>query len=74
MARGAARLVLQDDFTVEEVRHQLTDLLRHPDCLSVMANAATSLGEIPAAEKLADLVERFKPANSDNKNNGKAAA
>ena len=58
---------------MEEVSRQLTDLLRHPDCLLVMANAATSLGEIHAAEKLADLVERFKPANSDN-NNGKAAA
>lgn len=74
VARGAARLVLQDNFTVEEVSRQLTDLLRHPDCLSVMANAATSLGEIHAAEKLADLVERFKPANSDNEKNGKAAA
>jgi UDP-N-acetylglucosamine--N-acetylmuramyl-(pentapeptide) pyrophosphoryl-undecaprenol N-acetylglucosamine transferase len=72
VARGAARLVLQDDFTVEEVSRQLTDLLRHPDCLSVMANAATSLGEIHAAQKLADLVEQFKPVNSDN--NGKAAA
>ncbi|MDF2367770.1 undecaprenyldiphospho-muramoylpentapeptide beta-N-acetylglucosaminyltransferase [Sneathiella sp.] len=74
VARGAARLVLQDNFTVEEVCRQLTDLLRHPDCLSVMANAATSLGEIHAAEKLADLVERFKSVNSDNKNSGKAAA
>ncbi|MZR32484.1 undecaprenyldiphospho-muramoylpentapeptide beta-N-acetylglucosaminyltransferase [Sneathiella litorea] len=74
VARGAARLILQDDFTVEEVSRQLTYLLMHPDCLSVMANAATSIGEIHAAEKLADLVERFKPANSENQNNGKAAA
>lgn len=74
VARGAARLILQDDFTVEEVIRQLTDLLRHPDCLSVMANAATSLGEIHAAEKLADLVDRFKRNNSDNKNNRKVAA
>ncbi len=74
VARGAARLVLQDNFTVEEVSRQLSDLLRHPDLLSVMANAATSLGEIHAAEKLADLVERFKPANNDARKSGKAAA
>ena len=75
VARGAARLILQDNFTVEEVSRQLTYLLRHPDCLSVMAGAASSLGEIHAAEKLADLVERFLPANNDNtQNSGKAAA
>ncbi|WP_339716745.1 undecaprenyldiphospho-muramoylpentapeptide beta-N-acetylglucosaminyltransferase [uncultured Sneathiella sp.] len=74
VARGAARLILQDNFTVEEATRQLTYLLRHPDCLSVMASAASSLGEIHAAEKLADLVEECKPANSDSKNSGKAAA
>ncbi|MAZ04298.1 MAG: undecaprenyldiphospho-muramoylpentapeptide beta-N-acetylglucosaminyltransferase [Sneathiella sp.] len=74
VARGAARLILQDNFTVEEACRELTYLLRHPDCLSVMATASSSLGEIHAAEKLADLVEKCKPANSDNKNSGKAAA
>jgi len=74
VARGAARLILQDDFVAPEVTRQLVFLLRHPDCLSVMAGAASSLGEIHAAEKLADLVSRFVPANSDNNKNGKAAA
>ncbi|PHQ69812.1 MAG: undecaprenyldiphospho-muramoylpentapeptide beta-N-acetylglucosaminyltransferase [Sneathiella sp.] len=74
VARGAARLILQDDFSTEEVSRQLIYLLRHPDCLSVMAGAASSLGEIHAAEKLADLVDRFVPANNDTHKNGKAAA
>lgn len=73
VARGAARLVLQDDFTVEEATRQIADLLRRPDCLSVMATAAAALGEIHAAEKLADLVERFTPAHNEKKT-GKAAA
>ncbi len=74
VARGAARLGLQDDFTVEEATRQIADLLRRPDCLSVMATAAAALGEIHAAEKLADLVERFTPANIETKKTGKAAA
>jgi UDP-N-acetylglucosamine--N-acetylmuramyl-(pentapeptide) pyrophosphoryl-undecaprenol N-acetylglucosamine transferase len=74
VARGAARLILQDDFTIEELSRQLLFLLQHPDCLSVMAGAAAGLGEIHAAEKLADLVDRFVPAKNDNKKNGKAAA
>jgi hypothetical protein len=39
-----------------------------------MATAAAALGEIHAAEKLADLVERFTPANIETKKTGKAAA
>ncbi len=74
VARGAARLILQDDFTVAEASRQLAFLFHHPDCLSVMAGAATGLGEIHAAEKLADVVERFTPKKNNDTNNGKAAA
>lgn len=74
VARGAARVVLQDDFTVAEASRQLAFLFRHPDCLSVMAGAATGLGEIHAAEKLADLVDRFAQQNNKETRKGKAAA
>ncbi|MCR9215352.1 MAG: undecaprenyldiphospho-muramoylpentapeptide beta-N-acetylglucosaminyltransferase [Proteobacteria bacterium] len=74
VARGAARIILQDDFTVAEASRQLAFLFHHPDCLSVMAGAATGLGEIHAAEKLADVVERFAPKENNDTNNGKAAA
>ncbi|WP_373089482.1 undecaprenyldiphospho-muramoylpentapeptide beta-N-acetylglucosaminyltransferase [Sneathiella sp.] len=74
VARGAARLILQDNFSVEEVSRQLTYLLRKPDCLAVMAAAAASLGEVHAAEKLADLVTQFVPANNDDDTKRRAAA
>ncbi|USG60402.1 undecaprenyldiphospho-muramoylpentapeptide beta-N-acetylglucosaminyltransferase [Sneathiella marina] len=74
VARGAARVILQDNFTAEELERQLIFLFRHPDCLSVMAGAASSLGEIHAAEKLADLINRFIPQKNNKEKNGKVAA
>ncbi|MEH6545993.1 MAG: undecaprenyldiphospho-muramoylpentapeptide beta-N-acetylglucosaminyltransferase [Sneathiella sp.] len=74
VARGAARVILQDNFTKEEVERQLVFLLRHPDCLTVMAGAASSLGEIHAAEKLADLIDRFTLLKNNQEKNGKVAA
>ncbi|MEH6526700.1 MAG: undecaprenyldiphospho-muramoylpentapeptide beta-N-acetylglucosaminyltransferase [Sneathiella sp.] len=74
VARGAARVILQDNFTKEEVERQLVFLLRHPDCLTVMAGAASSLGEIHAAEKLADLIDRFTSLKNNQEKNGKVAA
>lgn len=74
VARGAARIILQDNFTKEEIERQLIFLFRHPDCLSVMAGAASSLGEIHAAEKLADLIDRFPPLKNNEEQKGKVAA
>ncbi|TNE40842.1 MAG: undecaprenyldiphospho-muramoylpentapeptide beta-N-acetylglucosaminyltransferase [Alphaproteobacteria bacterium] len=74
VGRGAARLILQDDFTIESASQDLAQLLSHPNVLKKMAAAASEIGELKAAEKLADLVVRFAPANNDTNSNGKAAA
>lgn len=71
---GAARMVLQDDFTVDEASRQIADLLRHPERLAAMAAAMAALAEEKAADKLADLLECCIPANNDIKKTGKAAA
>jgi UDP-N-acetylglucosamine--N-acetylmuramyl-(pentapeptide) pyrophosphoryl-undecaprenol N-acetylglucosamine transferase len=74
VVRGAARLILQDDFTVEKAAQQLLFLFHHPDCLSVMAGAASNLAEIHAAEKLADLIDQFLPTKTNDLKKGKVAA
>jgi len=74
VSAGAARLVLQDDFTVEEASRQIADLLSHPDHLAAMAAAMASLGETHAAKKLADLLECTIAADTEIKKTGKAAA
>ncbi len=66
VARGAAELVLQDDFTVETLVPMLTNLLTHPDKLSVMARSAAQLGETEAARKLADLVDKLAKSEQSN--------
>ena len=60
VSKGAARLILQDDFTAETLSRHLMELLGSPDKLSCMARASAQLGEIHAAEKLADMVEAIE--------------
>jgi len=67
VAKGAAELILQDEFTVEKFMPILNTLLNQPDKLKKMAQAAAQLGEADAAKNLADLVENFSNLN------GKAA-
>ena len=68
--RGAAELILQDQFTVELLAQKLGDLLRHPDKLNTMAVATAGCAEVNAADKLADLVVRI--ANNRNKSSFKS--
>lgn len=76
VAKGAARLLLQDDFTEEALANLLTELFDQPDKLSCMARASSQLGEIHAAEKLADLVVNIKESNDrgPSRAKGKVAA
>lgn len=75
VARGAAELVLQDDFTVETLVPMLINLLTHPDKLSVMAKSASQLGETEAAQKLADLVDQMAKSEQNSPGlNGKVVA
>jgi len=64
--RGAAELILQDDFTVEILTDKLVSLLTHPDKLKTMAIATSQCAEVKAAGNLADMVEKM----AKNKTNG----
>lgn len=73
VAKGAAQLILQDDFTVETLMPVLNTLLSHPDKLETMARAAAQLGEVDAAKNLADMVERVATIDKNSSaSNGKA--
>ncbi|GLQ06004.1 undecaprenyldiphospho-muramoylpentapeptide beta-N-acetylglucosaminyltransferase [Sneathiella chinensis] len=73
--KGAAELILQDEFTVERVAEDLTRLLAQPERLAAMAEAAAGSGQGNAAAKLADLVETsLKNRNTKPCVTGKVAA
>ena len=55
---GAAAVALEDELTVDTMAAALKALLRDPDWLTRMAQAARSVARPEAAEDLADLVER----------------
>jgi UDP-N-acetylglucosamine--N-acetylmuramyl-(pentapeptide) pyrophosphoryl-undecaprenol N-acetylglucosamine transferase len=55
---GAARVYAQKQLTPEILENVVLDLLRSPEKLTVMAEAANSLAIIDSAEKLADLVRQ----------------
>ena len=55
---GAAVVIEEDDFTVDNVSNVLQGLLSDPDRLAAMAAAARSVAVPDAAAKLADLVEQ----------------
>ncbi|MEP3246838.1 MAG: undecaprenyldiphospho-muramoylpentapeptide beta-N-acetylglucosaminyltransferase [Sneathiella sp.] len=76
VAKGAARLILQDQFTPESLSAHLAELLRHPDKLTCMARASAQLGEVGAAKKLADMVEMTKSNEKGGKSrlDGKVVA
>lgn len=57
--RGAADLVLQDNFTPELLAEKLACMLGHPEKLKTMAKATANTAEVNAADKLADLVEKM---------------
>lgn len=54
---GAARMILQSEFSPESLATTLTDLFGAPETLGAMANAARALAVEGAAETLADLAE-----------------
>lgn len=75
VARGAAELVLQDDFTVKALTPFLEALLNNPEKLQDMAGSAAQLGEIKASKKLADLVDTIDQSKNGNHGlNGKVVA
>jgi UDP-N-acetylglucosamine--N-acetylmuramyl-(pentapeptide) pyrophosphoryl-undecaprenol N-acetylglucosamine transferase len=53
---GAAIRILQPDFTPERLASELAELIRAPERLTAMAEAAKSAGIPDAASRLADLV------------------
>jgi UDP-N-acetylglucosamine--N-acetylmuramyl-(pentapeptide) pyrophosphoryl-undecaprenol N-acetylglucosamine transferase len=55
---GAAQVYSQKQLTPEILENVVLDLLRSPEKLTVMAEAASSLAIIDSAEKLADLVRQ----------------
>ncbi|MEH6403046.1 MAG: undecaprenyldiphospho-muramoylpentapeptide beta-N-acetylglucosaminyltransferase [Sneathiella sp.] len=66
VAKGAAELILQDDFTVETFMPILKTLLSQPIKLEKMAQAAADLGEVHAAKNLADMVEKFSHSGKNS--------
>ena len=55
---GAAQVYAQKQLTPKILENVVLDLLRSPEKLTVMAEAASSLAIIDSAEKLADLVRQ----------------
>ena len=55
---GAAQVYAQKQLTPAILKNVVLDLLRSPEKLTVMAEAASSLAIIDSAEKLADLVRQ----------------
>ncbi len=73
--RGAAELILQDQFTVSGLANRLENLLKHPEKLKAMAMATANCAEVNAADKLADLVERMtSKRNKSSQKSGKVVA
>jgi UDP-N-acetylglucosamine--N-acetylmuramyl-(pentapeptide) pyrophosphoryl-undecaprenol N-acetylglucosamine transferase len=54
---GAAWVIRQETLSAEGFARKLTEILAHPDMLSVYARAARELGHPDAATRLADLAE-----------------
>ncbi|MNS48173.1 UDP-N-acetylglucosamine transferase [compost metagenome] len=54
---GAARVIAEDDLTVDSLTAALTEVLSDPAGLATMAAAARSVAIPDAASRLADLVE-----------------
>lgn len=54
---GGARMILQPQFTPEEVAKAMLRLLQSPSALAAAAEAARSTGRPDAAARLADIVE-----------------
>ena len=54
---GAARMILEDDLTVDSLTAALADVLSKPAGLAAMSAGARSVALPEAAERLADLVE-----------------
>lgn len=54
---GAARVIAEDDVTVDRLTTALSDILSDPATLAVMSAAARSVAIPDAAARLADLVE-----------------
>ena len=53
---GGAIMITEDDFEVDALCAQLTQLMQQPDTLQTMAAAAASCGIVDATERLSDLV------------------
>lgn len=56
--RGAAQVYSQNQLTVETLESVVLDLLRSPEKLAQMAEAASGLAVIDSAERLADVVRQ----------------
>ncbi|KAK0358455.1 hypothetical protein LTR94_035380, partial [Friedmanniomyces endolithicus] len=54
---GAAKVIAEDDLTVESLTAALTATLSDPAGLAAMSSAARSVAIPDAAQRLADLVE-----------------
>lgn len=57
-SRGGAWVMLQQDFTAAALAQRLEQLMSQPQQLADAANAAKACGEVQAAAKLADVVEK----------------
>lgn len=57
---GAARMILQSDLTGESLAAELAELIRNPEKIDSMENAARILAKPDAAEVTADLIEQLK--------------
>ncbi|MDF7675009.1 undecaprenyldiphospho-muramoylpentapeptide beta-N-acetylglucosaminyltransferase [Acetobacteraceae bacterium ESL0709] len=58
---GAGWMIRQKDFTKENLANRLTDLFTYPEQLVRAAQASATLRHQKAAEKLADLIEKYLP-------------
>jgi len=73
--RGAATLMVQDNFNAKSLGETLVLLITHPEKLKTMAKASAHCAEIGAAGKLADLViTTAGRQHNKSSENGKVAA
>lgn len=56
---GAARMILQQDLSAENLAKEITDLTNSPEKISAMESAAKKLARADAAEVTVDLIEEL---------------
>lgn len=69
-AAGAGRMILQHDLSGERLAQELSGLVREPESISKMAQAARGLARGDAAAAVVDMIEELAERGNRGKGNG----